>query len=136
MKANAGGPTSVEKKRIHRFAYVPAKFVPRISLREDAFRKALGAVAAVRLHDFKHQFVHSFSIIAGAADIYRALGSVPASAPVDFRIDEIKYPLWIHVNPNGRSDAALRDLPHLLPAPTDFALLFDLWFVVSYVLTM
>jgi hypothetical protein len=91
MKANAGRPTSVEKKRIHRFEYVPAKFVPRISLREDALRKALDAVAAVRLlHNFKHQFVHSFYIIAGAADIYRALGSVPVNAPVKFRIDEIQ----------------------------------------------
>ena len=49
MKTNAGRRTLIEVKRIYCFDDVPAEFVPRISLCKDAFRKALGAVAAVGL---------------------------------------------------------------------------------------
>ena len=61
MKTNAGRRTLIEVERIHSFDDAPAEFVPRISLCEDAFRKALGAVATVSLlHDFEHQLVHTF----------------------------------------------------------------------------
>ena len=59
VKTNAGGRTLIEVQRIYSFDDVPAEFVPRISLCKDAFRKALGAVAAVGLlHHVEHQFVH------------------------------------------------------------------------------
>jgi hypothetical protein len=58
VKANAGRRTFVEPQHVHSFEDRPAEFVPRVSLREDAFRQARGAVAAVRLlHNFKHQFM-------------------------------------------------------------------------------
>jgi hypothetical protein len=46
FKTNAGRRTPVEAECIHRFKDVPAGFIPRISLCEDAFPQALGAIAA------------------------------------------------------------------------------------------
>jgi hypothetical protein len=55
MKANAGWRGPVEIERIDRRPDVSAEFIPRISLRENAFRQALGTVTAVRLlHHFEH----------------------------------------------------------------------------------
>jgi hypothetical protein len=60
MKANAGGRTPVKVERIHSFKDVSAEFVPRISLRENALRQAIGAVSTVPfLHDLTHEFAHT-----------------------------------------------------------------------------
>ena len=52
-----------KKERRGRLKYILAQLVPLICFREDAFRKAFGTVAAIRLlHDLEHQFRHTSMI--------------------------------------------------------------------------
>lgn len=61
VKTNARRRNPVKVECIHGLNDVAAEFIPRISLCEDAFRQASGAVAAVCfLHNFKHQVIHTF----------------------------------------------------------------------------
>ena len=63
MKANSIGARAVEEKRGGRFHNVVTQLVPRFSLREDVFGKALGAIAPVSfLDNLEHQLRQTFMI--------------------------------------------------------------------------
>lgn len=59
VQANRRGSRSIEEECSDSLTNVSTKFVPRISLREDIFRKAFGTKTSVGLLcNFKNQLVH------------------------------------------------------------------------------
>ena len=54
----------VKKVPAHRFLHVLAQGFPCVALRENVFRKALGAVTVLFLRHLKHQFVHFLELCA------------------------------------------------------------------------
>jgi len=67
VQAKTVRPRSIAKVRRSRLDHVLAQLVPRVTLSENALRKAFSAVAAVRLlDDLEHQFRHLSMILASA----------------------------------------------------------------------
>jgi len=58
----------------HGFLNILAHSIPSVALREDVFRQALGAIAAVLLlRHFKHQFFHGVKLRRKFSDRKRGL---------------------------------------------------------------
>jgi hypothetical protein len=70
MQANAGRLWLIEEVRIHRLADVRAQLLPRVRLRDDTLRQALGDKPAVGLlRHLKDDLVHGRSILANSLEI-------------------------------------------------------------------
>jgi hypothetical protein len=67
----------VEKITAHGFLHILAHGLPSVALREDVFRQAFGAIAAVLfLRHFKHQFFHGVKLRRLFSDRKRGLVGV------------------------------------------------------------
>jgi hypothetical protein len=70
----------VKKETAHGFLDIGAHGVPSVALREDIFRQAFGAIAAVLfLRHFKHQFFHGVKLRRKFSDRKRGLVAKPAA---------------------------------------------------------
>ena len=79
VKANSVRPRPIEKECRGHLKHILAQLIPCVGFGEDAFRKAFGAVATVRLlDDLEREFRHASMIRNGASPI-RRLGGLGAS---------------------------------------------------------